>query len=104
MVIAATRMHRSLVDYATGSSDLYDSLAPSFLSPAHFHRCIFSANESFRDSGITNVQAKGAFTTPIPLDRMDFTVHMASEPHSARQIRDRDSCASSSQETGRLGR
>jgi len=83
MVIAATRMHRSLVDFTTGSSGL--------------------ANESFQNSSITNVQVKGAHTTQIPLERMDLTVHVVSEPHLARQIRDRDSCASSSKETERLG-
>jgi len=78
MVIAATRMHRSLVDFTTGSSNI--------------------ANESFQDSGVTIVKAKRAPTTQIPLDRMDVTVHVVSGPHLARQMRDDDSCASMSEQ------
>jgi len=98
MVIAATRMHRSLVDFTTGSSNMYDTLTPSFLPPAHHGQCLSSANESFQDSGITIVKAKRAPTTEIPLDRMDLTVHVVSEPDLARQMRDDDSCASVSEQ------
>ena len=94
MVIAATRMHRSLVDFTTGSTDMCDTLALSFSPHPHYGRCLPSANDSFQDSGIAVVKAKRAHAAQIPLDRMDVTVHIVSEPRLARQTRDDDSCAS----------
>ena len=94
MVIAATRMHRSLVDFTTGSTDMCDTLALSFSPHPHYGRCLPSANDSFQDSGIAVVKAKRAHAAQIPLDRMDVTVHIVSEPRLARQTGDDDSCAS----------
>ena len=63
-------------------------------SPAHYGQCFFSANESFRNSDLTFVRAKWGRTTQIPVDQVDVTAHMASEPHPARQMDDDDSCTS----------
>ena len=81
MTIASTRMHRSLVDFATSDCGLFFNIP--FL--AH-DRCRFIVNENFQTSGLKLPNTKHVFTTPIPLNptklRIIFQKHMTRKMHS----------------------
>ena len=84
MTIAATRMHRSLVDFAT--SDMCAIL--HLFSPAHSDRCQFSAHQNFQSSGVRFAKPKQIRATPIPLDPVEISVHTILQQHLAPQMRD----------------
>jgi len=73
MSIAATRMHRSLVDFASGSTD------------------IFSAQGSLQHSNLPP-RPRRIPATLTSLDRMEVAVHVVSEQHVSRQVSSDGSC------------
>ncbi|KAI0002214.1 hypothetical protein BJV74DRAFT_41381 [Russula compacta] len=71
MIVAATRMHRSLSNFATGSPNI--------------------TVENLPKSGFTAAKIKQMHTMPIPLNRMEVSVHTAFDQHLAPQMSDHDS-------------
>jgi len=90
MSIAATRMHRSLVDFASGPTAMYDTLTP-FRSPAYCGRCSFSAQGSLQHNNLPprTRRIPAALTS---LDQMEVAVHIVSEQHMSRQVSSDGSC------------
>jgi hypothetical protein len=80
MTIAATRMHRSLIDFASGSSDMYDSL--HFLFFAQRVQCRFRTNESPQLTSLVLSKAKRTDTGPTALDRVEVSMHTPPEQYS----------------------
>ena len=91
MSIAATRMHRSLVDYTSGSTDMCDTLTP-FRSPTHCGQCSFSAQETVQHSKLSDPKSRQIPAASTSLDRMEVAVHVVSEQHRSRQMSSDDSC------------
>jgi hypothetical protein len=91
MTIAATRMHRSLVDFACGSAEVYDIL--HFLS--YFHaQCdlyCFRMHESRPVSTLVFSKTKRTDPAPATLDQIQMSVNMASEQLSTDSKNDGDS-------------
>ena len=79
MTIAATRLHRSLVDFASSSTDVYDILySLTFL--VHCERRRFSAHEVPQDPW--RVQESKQMILPLnPIDRMGVDVDIVSEQY-----------------------
>ena len=90
LVIAATRMHRSLIDFAHRSPDVYDVFYDSILSRflPHDGRYRFSARENIQDDRIPVPETKRISPAWIPNDRMVVAMDVFSEQHWAPQIRD----------------
>ena len=83
--IAATRIHRSLVEYATKSTDMYDVIH-RFLFSTSLWRRDFSANENQQNFGLPDPpQTKQINGVSIPMDRIEFAVDLVSERHVAPQ-------------------
>ena len=82
MTIASTRMHRSLVDFATSDCALFFKY--TFL--AHYDGCRFIVNENFQTSGLKLPNTKQVFTMPIPLNptklRTIVQKHMTRKMHN----------------------
>ena len=93
MSIAATRMHRSLVDYTSGSADMYD-IVTSFRSPTHRGHRSFSTQGSLEHNNVPPMapRTRRISAAPTSLDRMEVAVHVISEQHISRQISSDDSC------------
>jgi len=71
MAIAATRLHRSLTDYASSTTD------------------IFSSHGMFQNSGLPPVQgSKQMNSAPVQMDQMEVAVRMVSEEHGTMHARD----------------
>ena len=88
MTIAATRIHRSLVCFTSGSSER--CAIPSLRSfPAQFgddyHR---SRQENVRNSGVEFTSAKPADATVIPPNPLDMVVCSVFEQHLSPRIYD----------------
>jgi hypothetical protein len=86
MTIAATRMHRSLVDFASRSTDVYDVLSVVF--PAHCGQCRFSTPHNLRNNSLPTPEFKRSNATSIPMDRMEVAVHVVSEQHGTPRMKD----------------
>jgi len=95
MVIAATRMHRSLVDSASGFPDVYDTPGLLYLLSysTRAYRFRVSAQESKKLSTSSAVfpKTKRAQATLGSQDRIEVTVHTAFEQHTTTQTNDHDS-------------
>jgi hypothetical protein len=87
LIIAATRMHCSLVNFASGSSNVYDTL--QFLSFFPLNR--FRAHESPQVSNLTSSKTKRADTPSTALDRVEIAMHTAIERHPTSSTKDDDS-------------
>lgn len=95
MAIAATRMHRSLVDYASRLTDVYDILfSPEF--SCSVGSMLFSAGDKLPPVPATKrVNA----TSSSQMELMEVSVHVVSEQHETPSTRDDDLCISTSDET-----
>jgi len=91
MIIAATRMHRSLVDFASGSTEMYDALHfLSFILTQH-GLCRFSTRESPPMSNLVFSKTKRSDPAPTALDRVQVATHKAFGQHSTGSKNDDDS-------------
>jgi hypothetical protein len=87
LIITSTRMHRSLVDFASGSSDVYEydtlhfnaSLPPLFSPSAR--PIWFRTNENPQLTSLVLSKAKGTDTALTALDRVEVSMHTAPEQH-----------------------
>ena len=82
MTIAATRMHRSLVDF---SNPVVCAILHIFLVQLIMTKCHFSARENFQTSGPKFAKPKPVRVTPIPLETSTFII---SQQHMTRQMND----------------
>jgi len=78
LTIAATRMHRALVDFASDSTDAFSASAFTSLPVPEAKR--------------TNAES-------LPVDCMQVAVHVVSEQHGTSEIRDEDSCVTENERT-----
>lgn len=84
MTIAATRMHRSLVDFACGSTEVYDILhSHSFSMVLSAAYCRFRTCENRPLSSLVFSKTKQTDTAPITLDRIKMSVNRTSEQRSS---------------------
>ncbi len=91
MIIAATRMHRSLVDFASGSTEMYDALHfLSFILTQH-GLCRFSTRESRPMSDLVFSKTKRSDPAPTALDRVQVATHKAFGQHLTGSKNDDDS-------------
>ena len=89
MVVAATRMHRSLVDFANRSSDAC-VIRYLISSPAHDCRCRFSMGEDIQTIGLKFAKPKQRPTT-MSHNLTEISVHTILEPRLTQQINDSSS-------------
>ena len=90
LAICATRMHRSLVDFASRSSQVYDF--PRFLfSPAQCVRCISAQEESHQGTTILFSKTKRTDTAPTARDRVEIVIHTSFEQHPTSLVSGDDS-------------
>ena len=92
MVIAATRMHRSLTNFVCGSADVYDVL--NFLTfSCSLQQIMFSAQGDLVQNSSPPVQRTERLNAgSTQMNRMDVVVHTVSEQHGILRVRDDDSC------------
>ena len=104
MTIAATRMHRSLVDYASGFSDVYDTfnLLHLLSYSTRGYRFRVSAQENKKLPKISAVFSKTtrAQAALNSLDQIELTVHTAFEQHTTTQTNDHDSYNNTNERMG----
>jgi len=91
MIIAATRMHRSLVDFASGSTEMYDTLHFLSFFLAQHGLCRFSTRESRPMSNLVFSKTKRSDPAPTALDRVQVVTHKAFGQHSTGSKNDDDS-------------
>ena len=91
MIIAATRMHRALVDFASVSSDMYGTLCFLSFFPAQYGRCRFRAHEKVKVSRLASPNTKQTDAAPTTPHRIEIAVDTAFEQHPTAQIADGDS-------------
>jgi len=72
MIIAGTRMHRSLVEFVSGPTQV--------------------VRESLENSSLPAPKTSQSSANLIPLHRMEVTVHKVSEQLEVPKMRDNDSC------------
>ena len=91
MVLATTRMHRSLVNFARspGSSEVYDALFASFHFPTQCGRFHFRTHERLRWSAFS--KTKQTDSSPIAMNRIEVVVGKTIEQHPARSKSDDNS-------------
>jgi hypothetical protein len=99
MTITATRTHRSLVDYASGFPDVYDTLNLRTFYPTQRGKYCFRVtaassrenNKLPKSSAVFSKikRAQAALNSP---DRIELTVHTAFEQHTTTHTNDCDSC------------
>ena len=100
MTVAATRMHRSLIDFASGSTEVYDILhfLSFFMLSAAY--CRFRTHENRPLSSLVFSKTKRTDTAPTTLDQIKMTVNRAFEQRSTGLKNDGDSatvCSTSEQ-------
>ena len=91
MIIAATRMHRALVDFASESSDMYGTLCLLAFLPAQCGRCHLRAHVNVQASSLVFSKTKQTDAVPTTLHRIEIAVDTAFEQHPTAQITDDDS-------------
>ena len=100
MAIAATRMHRSLVDYASRLTDVYDVLFLFSLAFSFSLRSMFcSAHDKLQYDSPPVPATKRINATSSHMDSMGVSVDIVSEQHGTPSTRDDDLCISTSDET-----
>ena len=97
MVIAATRMHRSLTDFVPGSADMYGVLS-SLTFSCSLRSIQFSAKGDLQNSGPPIQGAQRINDGSIPINRIEVVVHTVSEQHGTLQTREDDSCISTDEQ------
>jgi hypothetical protein len=101
--ITATRTHRSLVDYASGFPDVYDTFNLLYLYPTqlwkyHF-RVTAQENLKLRKSSTIFSKTKRARRADLNSpDRIEVTVHTAFEQHTTTETNDHDSYNSTNEQ------
>lgn len=91
MAIAATRMQRSLVDYASKLTDVYGVLFSLAFSCSL--RSMFSSPRDKLQHASPPVPAtKRINATSSHMDPMEVSVHIVSEQHGTASMRDGDLC------------
>ena len=95
VVIAATRMHRSLTDFVSGSADVYDVLN-SLTFSCSLRSIRFSAQGDLVQSSSPPVQGTRRINAgSIPMNQIEVVVvHTVSKQHGRWRARDDDSCIS----------
>ena len=93
MAIAATRMHRSLVDSASGSTDVYVVLH-SFAFLAHCGQSSFTAPGNGPNGDVPFQEIKWINAASIPTDGTKITMHIASEQSRTPRTGEDDLCIS----------
>jgi len=86
MTIAATRMHRSLVVFATPDDVCVYSL--HILCPAHHDQRRFSTHKNFQISGLKFAKTKQTRATPIPLNPMVTSACNVLQQNQTREMTD----------------
>ncbi|KAI0281958.1 hypothetical protein BGY98DRAFT_931789 [Russula aff. rugulosa BPL654] len=99
MTIAATRMHRSLVNFA--SSDVYDSSLLSFF-PTQYSLCRFRKHESPKMSSLAFRETKWTDTPSTVPDRIEVVVHKAFGQHLTSSTNDSDSSSITAEPRSRI--
>ena len=100
MTIAATRMHRSLIDFASKTSEVYDSPLHSFF-PAQCGRCRFRVHEDPQlDSSIVILKPKRSLKRSLGRSdtgptALEVAVHTVFEQHPTDLVSNDDSSATS---------
>ena len=96
MTIAATRMHRSLIDFACGFAEVYDILyfLSFFMLSAAY--CRFRTHENRPLSSLVFSKTKRSESAPTTQDRITMSVNRASEQRSTGSKNDGDSSTVSS--------
>ena len=91
MAIAATRMHRSLVDLVSSSTNVYAVLysLTFFGSP---WSCSIHARDNQQNSDPQVQETMEIVATSSQMSRMEVVVHIVSEQYGTSQMRDDDSC------------
>ncbi|KAI0294349.1 hypothetical protein BC826DRAFT_340719 [Russula brevipes] len=74
IAVAGTRMHRSLVDFATSYPDI--------------------THENLEVGGFTTLKTRRTDATPTPFNQMETVMYAVSGRHPTRQIKDGESCIS----------
>ena len=82
IIIAATRMHRSLVNFASGFSEVYDTFQFLSFFPAQCSRYRFRPHGSPKVSNPTSSKTKRTDIPSNALDRVEVAIHTAIERHS----------------------
>jgi hypothetical protein len=90
MTIAATRMHRSLVDFASGSTEVYDILHFLFFSMLSV-AYVVRTHENRPLSSLVFSKTKRRDTAPTTLDQIKVSMNRASEQRSTGSKNDGDS-------------
>jgi len=91
MIIAATRMHRSLVDFASGSTEMYDTLHFLSFFLAQHGLCRFSTRESRPMSNLVFSKTKRSDPAPTALDWVEVATHKDFGQHLTGSKNDDDS-------------
>lgn len=86
MTIAATRMHRSLVDYASGSPDMYDTFNFRFFSCFSAREMSFLVYSRISNWAVASHSPSSAARTASisPPNRIELTVHPLSNIRQPR--------------------
>jgi hypothetical protein len=100
MVIAVTRMHRYLIDFASNPPDLY--VVSSLFVPAspQWDRCHFRKYQNLQVSNLVFARTKQTNATPSTQNRLEVTVHPAFEQHPTARKSDDHSSDMSTNEKG----
>jgi hypothetical protein len=98
MIIVATRMHRTLADFAYGSGPIggYDTLDFLFLFILLSASDVLFSPNSLELGSIAYTRSK---PTPLTLSRIEVTVHRDFEQHLAPQKTDNESTEGSNVQT-----
>ena len=99
MIVAATRMHRYLIDSAF-KPDLYVISSLSFAYPLNGDRCHFREHKNPQVSKLVFARTKQTDTTPITPNRIEVTVHPAFEQYLTPRKSDDYSSEMSTNEKG----
>lgn len=88
MIVAATRMHRNLIDFASKPPNLYVISSLFNFLPAQWNRCHFREYQNFHPSNLVFARTKQTDTTPTTMNQIEVTVHAAFEQHPTDQKSD----------------
>ena len=92
MTITATRLHRSLVDYASGFPDVYDTLSLLAFNPTQYRfRVSVQGDPKLPICRDVSLTAKRAQVALNPSDRIQVNVHTTFEQYTTTNTNDYDS-------------
>ena len=87
MSIAATRMYRSLADFASESTDVSDILTLPWILHAHSWSVPFSFQDGTQGSGRALPRNKDTPRARVPVTQMEVTMQTVYEQYPASQSR-----------------